>query len=127
MTAEFDSGVAATLAARVLEDNGTKWEQKSSEKAWVMLDFKGERRTVSGVGFKRSKEGFPSVANVLCWDEHNRSWLHAAHVQLVKPASESGVYSTVIPKVRTTAMLFYFLSEGAQKHIEVAQIILYQE
>jgi hypothetical protein len=93
----------------------------------VLLDFKGLRRTVSGVGFQRTNEGFPEVANVLCWDEHNKCWVHVAHVQLVKPGAEWQSYKTVVPRVTTTAMLFYFLSEGDKKHIELGQITLWQE
>ena len=83
-----------------------------SEKAWVSIDFGGARLTISGIGLRRSDEGgFPTVANVLCWDDHNNTWVHIAHVKPTRPGPWE-VYKTVIPKVTTRAIAIYMLSEA---------------
>lgn len=83
--------------------------------------------TISGIGFRRADgEGFPSVANVLCWDDHNETWLHTAHVKLTKPGTWQ-IYRTVIPRVSTTALTVCVLSENKAKHTELGQILLYSE
>jgi hypothetical protein len=93
-----------------------------------MLDFKGHRRTISGIGMRRTDGGgFPSVANVLCWDGQHSSWVHVAHITPQKPAAAWQVYQTVIPKVQTTALMVHMLSEGKTKYIELGQIIVFEE
>jgi len=56
------------LALRLLEDNSQGWQQTVSENAHIILDFKGEYRTINGVAFTRTENGWPSLINVLCWN-----------------------------------------------------------
>ena len=58
--------------------------ETTSNKSWVLVDFKGKQRSINGIGFKSANEEAkrdPSFVNVLCWDESHGTWVHIAHIE----------------------------------------------